>query len=93
MKQVSSGIQGNERTSMVKSQLKEGSRDGSFYVQQEDIKSEVFQQREINLQTFNTGKRETSVSIKGLIYKYCPDTGQIKFFKSSVKFKPQDKVT
>lgn len=92
MKKVRNRIKGNERTSMVKSQLEEGSRDRSFYVQQEDIKSEVFHQREISLQDFNTGKRATSVGIKGLLYKDCPDTAQVKFFKSSIKSKPQDNV-
>jgi len=73
--------------------MEEGSRDGSFHVQQEDIKSEVFHQREINLQTCNTGKRVTSVRIKGLIDKGCLYTSQILVFKCNIKLKPEDNVT
>lgn len=81
MKQVSRGIKGNERTSKVKSQLEEGSRDGSFHVQQENIKSEVIHWKEIKLRT------------KCLTYKGCPYTQHIYFFKGNIKFKPEDNVT
>lgn len=70
----------------------QGSRDASFHVQQENIQSEVFHCRKIQLQTFNNGKRVTSARMKGLIYKGCPYTSQIQFFKCNIKLKPEDNV-